>query len=135
VLAIANFDSLACRLARLADRVKEGVRGHAPRRGRRPYDVPADHFTRFDLDLMRRQVATQLEIEQVLGVSLGWGLPSWTHTVERLPEAWARVMLRVADRLARWLPFWADVVVLVGRPRAAAGASLAEPRPKAPVAR
>jgi demethylmenaquinone methyltransferase/2-methoxy-6-polyprenyl-1,4-benzoquinol methylase len=131
VLAIANFDSLACRLSRLVDRVREGVLRRDPRRGRRHYDVPADHFTRFDLDLMRRQMANQLEMEQVLGVSLGWGLPSWTRTMERLPAAWADSMLRLADRLARWLPFWADVVVLVGRPRGATEAPLAEPGPQA----
>jgi demethylmenaquinone methyltransferase/2-methoxy-6-polyprenyl-1,4-benzoquinol methylase len=129
VLAIANFGSLACRVARLVDRVKEGALGRAPRRGRRHYDVPADHFTRYDLALMRRQVAKQLEIEQVLGVSLGWGLSGWTHTVERLPKAWADGMLRIADRLARWLPVFADVVVLVGRPRVAAERALAEPGP------
>jgi len=134
VLAIANFGSLACRVARLVDRVKEGALGRAPRRGRRHYDVPADHFTRYDLALMRRQVAKQLELEQVLGVSLGWGLSSWTHTMERLPEAWARVLLRAADRLARWFPIWADVVVLVGRPRAAAESPVAEPGRNASVA-
>ncbi len=134
VLAIANFGSLACRLARLVDRVRERALGRAPRRGRRHYDVPADHFTRYDLALMRRQIEPQLELEQVLGVSLGWGLPSWTHGMERLPEAWAGAFLRAADRLARWFPTWADVVVLVGRPRATPLPPVAEPLPPAPEA-
>jgi demethylmenaquinone methyltransferase/2-methoxy-6-polyprenyl-1,4-benzoquinol methylase len=131
VLAIANFESLSCRVARLIDGVRERVLGRTPRRGRRAYDVPSDHFTRYDLALMRRQLESQLELEQVVGVSLAWGLPRWHQAIERLPEAWAARLLGAADRLARWLPRWADVVVLVGRPRPAPGPPVAEPRGRA----
>ena len=49
VLAIANFESLACRAARGLDRVRERWLGRELRRGRRHYDVPHDHFTRYEL--------------------------------------------------------------------------------------
>jgi len=117
VLAIANFDSLSCRTARTLDGVREGVLGHAPARGRRHYDVPADHFTRYELDLMREQASLHLELEVVEGVSLAWGLPTWTRTVERLPEAVAAATLRGFDWFARQIPALADVIVLAGRPR------------------
>jgi SAM-dependent methyltransferase len=117
VLAIANFDSLSCRTARTLDGVREGVLGHAPARGRRHYDVPADHFTRYELGLMREQASEHLELEVVEGVSLAWGLPTWTRNVDRLPEAVANVALRGLDWLARRAPTLSDVVVLAGRPR------------------
>jgi len=134
VLAIANFDSLACRVARFVDRVRERVLGRSLARGRRHYDVPADHFTRYDLALMRRQAEQQLDDVRVLGVSLGWGLRGWTQWVERLSPGWATRWLRGADRLARVAPGLADVVILSGRPRSGFRPALAEPREAMPSA-
>lgn len=123
VLAIANFESLACRAARAGDALGEGWLGRPVRRGRRHYDVPADHFTRYELDLMREQASRSLELEVVEGVSLAWGLPAWTRSVDRLPGAVAGAALRGLDWLARRLPAYADVVVLAGRPRRSATTS------------
>lgn len=120
VLAIANFESFACRSARAADDLREGWLGRAAPRGRRHYDVPADHFTRYDLGLMRAQAERSLELESVLGVSLAWGVPVWTRSAERLPAFAAGLLLRAFDWLARRLPSYADVVVLSGRPRRSA---------------
>jgi SAM-dependent methyltransferase len=124
VLAIANFASLACRLARWQDALA-ALRGRAPGRGRRHYDVPADHFTRYDVALMREQAARWLDLERVVGVSIGWGFGPWTRTAERLPERVARRALAWLDARAEHAPEWADVVVLAGRPRQARRASAA----------
>jgi SAM-dependent methyltransferase len=123
VLAIANFASLACRLARAQDAFREDVCGRPARRGRRHYDVPADHFTRYDLALMREQAARFLDLEVVRGISVGWGFPAWSRGVGRLPAAVARRALQALDTLARRVPEWADVVVLAGRPRRSARTS------------
>jgi SAM-dependent methyltransferase len=117
ILAIACFESLACRLARAQDHWRERVLRRPPRRGRRHYDVPADHFTRYDLPLMREQAAPWLDLERIQGISLGWGYPAWSRGVARLPAAWARAALHGLDALARRAPDYADVVVLAGRPR------------------
>ena len=117
VLAIANFESMACRTARLSDEVRERWLGRPVRRGRRHYDVPADHFTRYEIGLMEEQASRSLEIEVVEGVSMAWGLPAWTRSVGHLPEGVADLALRGLDWLARRLPGLADVVVLAGRPR------------------
>ena len=117
VLAIANFDSLACRLARGQDALAGLLRDAAPKRGRRHYDVPADHFTRYDPELMREQAARSLDLLHVVGVSLGWGVGPWTRVVERLPRVLAWRALQALDALAWRSPSLADVVVLVGRPR------------------
>jgi SAM-dependent methyltransferase len=117
VLAIANFESLACRTAHLSDELREGWLGGSVSRGRRHYDVPADHFTRYELGLMEEQASSSLEVEVVEGVSIAWGVPVWTRSVERLPRGLAALALRSLDWLARRLPSLADVVVLAGRPK------------------
>ncbi len=118
VLAIANFDSFACRVTRAIDTVRQDWLGLGPLRARRGYDTPSDHFTRYELDLMREQAARHLEIEATLGVSIGWGLPGWATLVCHLPRALVDRLLARLDALARRFPRQADVVVLVGRPRA-----------------
>lgn len=118
VLAIANFESLACRVARRSDQLREDWLHARVRRGRRHYDVPADHFTRYELGLMREQAGRYLDLEVVRGVSLAWGLPTWTRLVQRLPESTAFRILRWLDAVAARAPGLADVVILAGRPRA-----------------
>ena len=117
VLAIANFESAACRAARALDALREGWLGRALPRGRRHYDVPHDHFTRYEPGLMRAQAGESLHLERVEGVSLAWGLPGWSAAVARLPAPVASGALRALDALARRLPSLADVVILAGRPR------------------
>ena len=117
VLAIANFDSFACRVTRTIDQVREDWLGWPPLRGRRGYDTPSDHFTRYELDLMREQASRHVDVETALGVSIGWGLPGWATLVCHLPRPLAFTLLRGLDGLARRFPTLADVVVIVGRPK------------------
>lgn len=119
VLAIANFDSLSCRVARTVD-VGSARWGRQLARGRRHYDVPHDHFTRYDLPLMREQAGESLSLELVEGVSLGWGLPRWSQLARRLPAGLTQWLLETLDAIARRWPAGADVVVLAGRPRRSA---------------
>lgn len=117
VLAIANFDSLACRVGRSVDFVRERWQGRELPRGRRGYDVPHDHFTRYELNLMREQASEFVDLEVVLGISLGWGMPRWSETVTKLPKVVAQTTLEALDWCARRVPSLADVVLLAGRPR------------------
>jgi SAM-dependent methyltransferase len=117
ILAIANFESLSCRAARAFDAWREGVVGRSLARGRRHYDVPHDHFTRYDLALMREQAEEHLVLDVVDGVSMAWGLPVWSRAVSRLPLRVAQRMLATLDAFARRVPALADVIVLAGRPR------------------
>jgi SAM-dependent methyltransferase len=117
VLAVANFESLACRTARFSDEIHEAWLGRPVRRGRRHYDVPADHFTRYEIGLMKEQASASLDLEVVEGVSMAWGLPVWTRSVDHLPRGVAELALRGLDWLARRLPMLADVVVMAGRPK------------------
>jgi len=117
VLAVANFESAACRAARGLDGLREGWLHRELPRGRRHYDVPHDHFTRYELALLREQAAEWIHLEIVEGVSLAWGFPGWSRAVARLPGPMARASLQALDGLARRLPSLADVVILAGPPR------------------
>ncbi|MCH7645464.1 MAG: methyltransferase domain-containing protein [Myxococcales bacterium] len=117
VLAIANFESLSCRVARGLDSFKEGWLRRSLRRGRRHYDVPSDHFTRYEIELMREQAREALEIDVVEGISMAWGLPGWSRLLGRLPAPLAQLALNGLGRMARLLPGLSDVVILAGRPR------------------
>lgn len=117
VLAIANFDSLACRMTRAVDRLREDWLGLGPIRGRRGYDTPSDHFTRYELGLMREQAGKYVEVETIQGISIGWGMPGWATLVCRLPRPVVLLMLRGLDAVARQFPTLSDVIVVVGRPR------------------
>jgi len=117
VLAIANFESLSCRIGRTLDYWSQDVLGGSDQRTRRTYDCPSDHFTRYELDLMREQAEASLVLEVVDGISLGWGAPGWSRFIGALPRGAAGTVLRTADALARRAPEVADVIVLAGRPR------------------
>ena len=123
VLAIANFESLACRVGRALDDFRQDVLGLSPLRERRGYDAPSDHFTRYEPDLIREQAEKSLIIESVEGISMGWGMPGWSKWMARIPRPVADVAVRSMDQLARHWPGLSDVIVLVGRPRRSASTS------------
>jgi SAM-dependent methyltransferase len=120
VFAVANFESLGCQITRGLDWLAGLVWGRTVR-GRRHYDVPSDHFTRYDPELLRAQLEPHVVIESWIGVSLLWGLPSWASLLKRLPGGVASVLLQTADSVARRVPRWADVIVVASRPRPLAG--------------
>ncbi len=113
VVAIANFDSLGCRLLRALERLP----GRGLRPGRRHHDVPSDHYTRYDAALVRAQLGRHVTIARVTGVSLLWGVRAWARLLARLPARVARALLEVADAIARRFPSQADVIVLRGARR------------------
>jgi len=117
VLAIANFESLACRAGRALDDLRQDWLGLPVMRERRGYDAPSDHFTRYELDLVREQAQRHLELLSVEGISLGWGMPGWSWLSSVLPRTIAQAAIQALDRVGRLSPSLADVIVVVGRPR------------------
>jgi ubiquinone/menaquinone biosynthesis C-methylase UbiE len=113
VLAVANFESLGCKLQRLGERLRRAT----ARPGRRTYHVPSDHFTRYDARLLREQIGRHVAIDQFQGTSLLWGVRRWARLLSHLPESWANRLLRGADVLAARFPGLADVIVIAGAPR------------------
>jgi SAM-dependent methyltransferase len=123
VLAIANFESLSCRVGRAVDELRQDWLGLPVIRERRGYDAPSDHFTRYEVDLIREQAGRHLIVDELRGISVAWGLPGWAGFLEKLPESWARRCVQALDALARFAPVLADVIIVVGRPRRSASTS------------
>lgn len=123
VLAIANFESLTCRVGRALDNFRQDVLGLPVVRDRRGYDAPSDHFTRYEVDLIREQAGRHLVIDEFRGVSIGWGMPGWAGLLHKMPEGLALRCVQALDALARFAPVLADVIVVVGRPRRSASTS------------
>lgn len=123
VLAIANFESLACRTGRALDDFRQDVLGWSVVRGRRGYDAPSDHFTRYEVALIREQAESSLVVESLEGVSMGWGMPGWSKGLTRVPGALARRAVAAMDGLGQRYPELSDVIVLSGRPRRSSNTS------------
>jgi len=123
VLAIANFESLSCRVGRAVDDFREDILGWDPIRERRGYDAPSDHFTRYEVDLIREQASRHLVLQEFRGLSMGWGMPGWADFLGWLPATAAQACVKSADACARAAPVLADVILVVGQPRRSASTS------------
>lgn len=115
VLAVVNMNALGCRLQSLRDRLHPGRR--LRNAARRHYDTPPDHYTRFELPLLREQASRHLHVVHLQGVSLLWGVNTWARLLGLLPARVAGLALRATDAVARRIPSLADVIVISGRPR------------------
>lgn len=112
VLAIANYDSLSCRLGRWLDGLGGLLRPGIPRDPHPYYEPPVDHMTRFGYAEIVSLPAPPLRVVRVEGVSLLWGFPPWSRLLARLPPWLSRAALQAAFALGRLLPRWADVVIV-----------------------
>jgi SAM-dependent methyltransferase len=109
-IAIANYESLSCRLGRLLH-----ARGPLPDQ---PYwEPPADHNHKGELAFVRGLGAGALRLERCYGVSLLWqlrrGERSWGRWLDARPRALADRLLGALDRLAYRAPSLADMIVSV----------------------
>lgn len=116
IIAIANFDSLGFRLGRAVWRLRKMLGFKSPG-GRMLWEVPEDHTYKFDYSFLKRLAGNCLEMEQVSGVSLLFGLPWWGMFLARLPGSMSSAILRSLDKVARRLPSLSDVVILICRLR------------------
>jgi SAM-dependent methyltransferase len=119
VLSVVNMDALGCRVMAWRDRWGRQHRRRRERLGRRHYDAPPDHYTRYDRAALRDHAEQCFHVESVRGVSLMWGIGWWTRLTNWLSERNALRLLRTADRIADWFPSLADVIVIAGSPRQA----------------
>jgi SAM-dependent methyltransferase len=123
VIALANYDSLSCRLGRWLDRGRS-----AEEIGPHPfYEPPPDHLTRFTHESIVALARFPLRVSRVEGLSLLWGFPLWGKLLGTLPKPLQRALLAVAYAIARWRPAWADVVILVAEKGSVAENSVSPP--------
>jgi SAM-dependent methyltransferase len=120
VIALANYDSLSCRLGRAAYRF--GRRARLPVAQHRQYwEIPPDHFHRGDLRFVRQLGGSHLQLERCYGLSMMWLCYSWGKFVDWLPDRVADRLLHRLQGLAHARPSLADMIVSVWRPRGDGG--------------
>lgn len=116
VIALANFESVSCRIGRLVDRTKRALR--RPRPAWRLYwQVPEDHNVKSDLPFVRSLGGDPLELERLWGISLFWLVPAYGKLLNALPEAAAQRLWRGLDAIGRRRPQDADMIISVWKRR------------------
>lgn len=120
VVGFVNYASLSARVSRRLYRALRGAR-LLSRDEHLFWDtpVPLEHTFECTPARLRRMCTPYLELDDTLGVSLGWNAPGWGALLARLPRARALALLGRLDRVARRHPEHADFVVTVWRPRPA----------------
>lgn len=116
VIALANYESLACRMGRRRDKNVPGPPGD-----RRYWQIPPDHNHRGDLAFVRKLGGDHLRLRRCYGISLLWLVDRWDHRLNRLPRRARALVLRLLDAVARRLPGQADMIISVWQPRTAHG--------------
>ena len=124
VLALANYESLSCRLGPLLQRIGRRYFGQPILKQRMYWEPPLDHYHRGDLPFVRALGGRYLELERCYGISLlwllkGWGEKRWGDKLDELPPRLAETVLVGLDRVGQRLPGLADMIVSVWRHRRA----------------
>ena len=116
IIALANYESLSCRLGRWLYPLLLRV-GYMSR-GERPYWViPPDHTFKGHYHQIIRLGGRWLKLRKCFGVSLLWLFPGWGSLLDKLPRPLAHSILRTADSIARLTPSMSDGVVCTWSPR------------------
>jgi SAM-dependent methyltransferase len=114
VIALANFESVSCRLGRNIDRIKWKL-GRPRPPWRRYWETPEDHNVKGDLPYVKSLGGDSLELERSFGISLLWLMFGWGALLDRLPEGAARRIWSALDSYARRRPGRADMIISVWR--------------------
>jgi SAM-dependent methyltransferase len=120
VIAIANYDSLSCRLGRGLFELKERF-GAPVFHGRNFWQIPPNHTFKGTYHALLGMGAPHLELVECRGISLLWLFHRWTRLLEALPPSLSWSLLTVLDGIAYRAPAIADVLVSVWRPQSPHG--------------
>ncbi len=116
VIAIANFESLGCRLGRVWHPMAKRL-PFAGKNERLPWEIPPDHTYKFDYPLLKSLVGCHFEVGKTVGISLLWTAPYWGKALALLPRRLSAALLALMDRIARRFPSLSDVIVIKGTPK------------------
>jgi ubiquinone/menaquinone biosynthesis C-methylase UbiE len=118
VIGAVNYGGLSVHLSRALYRIARRLGRDKPRFWDSP--VPIEHTFECSYRELLRLGAQYGDLEEAIGLSLGWGMPGWAGFLERLAPERAESLLQRLDAIARRFPRWADYVLTVWRPRPAA---------------
>jgi SAM-dependent methyltransferase len=117
VIALANYESLACYIGRTRTKLGRVVLRRPPPTERLYWMPPPDHFHKGDLPFVRGLGGPWLRLERCYGVCLLWLSPGWGRLLDVLPNRLANGLLGTLDRVARRTPRFADMIISVWKPR------------------
>jgi len=112
VIALANFESLTCRIGRGVDSVKRRL-GRPRPPWRLYWQTPEDHNVKGDLPFVRTLGSGALDLDRLWGISLLWPLPGYGKALNILPERAASAIWSGFDRIARRRPQDSDMIISV----------------------
>ena len=114
VIALANFESISCRLGRGLDHVKRRL-GRPRPDWRMYFETPEDHNVKGDLPYVKSLGGDALVLDRCFGISALWLAPRYGALLDRLPEGAARRVWTALDRYARTRPQQSDMIISVWR--------------------
>lgn len=119
VIALANFESVSCRLGRGVDTVKRRL--GRPRPSWRLYwQTPEDHNVKGDLPYVRSLGSDALVVDRLWGISVLWLFSRYGHVLDLMPERAASGVWRALDAIAKRRPQDSDMIISVWRKPGAA---------------
>jgi SAM-dependent methyltransferase len=114
VVALANYDSLACRIGKTMHRMMGKIGMQTPRRYRF-WGIPDDHTFAGSPRVVKELGSGRLKLVSVHGASMFLFLPPWRNLLEILSYPAAAATFRVVDRLAHRFSSAADVMIATWR--------------------
>lgn len=112
VIALANFESVSCKLGRGLDRALRRI-GRARPPWRPYWEIPEDHNVKGDWQYVQSLGGDWLEFDRAWGISMLWLFSRYGRVLDRLPEGAARFVWRRLDGMARSRPQHADMIISV----------------------
>jgi SAM-dependent methyltransferase len=110
IIALANYESLSCRIGHALHSLM-GLIGVVTPARYRFWGIPEDHTFKGSYRLMKGLTRGRLRLVKMYGASLFLFLPPWRGLLELLSFPAAFATFRVMDRLAHRFPIAADVVI------------------------
>ncbi|MEA1958641.1 MAG: class I SAM-dependent methyltransferase [Chloroflexota bacterium] len=115
IIAIANYESLACRLGKWwFPIVKRLYRkdGHV-----HPWMPPDDHNYKFDCPILKATVKDRFDIVKLRGMSLLWTAPYWGKILSMMPKWMSNAVVKFLDWIACLIPSLSDVLIIKLTPK------------------
>jgi SAM-dependent methyltransferase len=115
IIAIANFDSLSCKIGRNWFPIVKKL--YRKKGDRHPWQPPEDHNYKFDCPTLKATVADDFKIQKIRGMSMLWTTPYWGKILSLMPKWISNGILKTLDRIASRLPSLADVIIIKVTPK------------------
>ena len=118
IIALANYESLSCRMGRGFRALVKLLLRRKIYHYRPYFEIPEDHFHKGDLPFVRKLGGQELQLDRCYGVSLlwlfrFWGERSWGRLLARWPRPLASSALVLLDGAAYRTPLLADMIISV----------------------